>query len=102
MNIVFLGHPGSGKGTQAKLLEKKYGIPHISTGEMFRAISRESTPLGRKIKKLIDEGRFVPDDATIEAVRERLSRKDCKNGFILDGFPRNEAQAKDMDKIAKI
>ncbi len=102
MNIVLLGHPGCGKGTQAKLLEKKYSIQHISTGEMFRATSRESTPLGRKIRKLIDEGRFVPDDVTIEAVRERLSKGDCKNGFILDGFPRNEAQAKELDKITGI
>ncbi|MBI2971846.1 MAG: adenylate kinase [Candidatus Aenigmarchaeota archaeon] len=102
MNIVLLGHPGSGKGTQAKLLQKKYGIAHISTGEMFRSIAKEHTELGRKVKSLIESGAFVPDDVTVRVVRERLAKPDCTKGFILDGFPRTEQQADELQNIAPI
>ena len=102
MKIVILGHPGSGKGTEAKLIQKKYGIPHISTGDIFRSISQESTELGREVKRLIGSGNFVPDSITIKFVKERISKEDCKEGFILDGFPRNLNQAKELDKIIKI
>jgi len=102
MNIILLGHPGSGKGTEAKLIQKKYGIPHISTGDIFRAISQKNTELGRRAKELIGAGDFVPDDITIQVVKERLSKYDCKKGLILDGFPRNLNQAKELDKTVKI
>ncbi len=102
MNIILIGHPGSGKGTQAKLLEKKFHTPHISTGDMFRAIAQENTSLGKEVCEIINSGSFVPDDVTLRVVKERISRDDCKNGFILDGFPRNGKQAMELDKIVKI
>ena len=88
MKIILLGPPGTGKGTQAELITEEYGIPHISTGDMFREIQKEDSKLGRRVKELIETGQFVPDDVTIEIVKQRLTKKDCKKGFILDGFPR--------------
>lgn len=102
MKIILLGHPGSGKGTEAKLIQKKFGILHISTGDIFRAISQENTELSREVKRLIGKGNFVPDNITIEVVKERLLKEDCKKGFVLDGFPRNINQAEELDKITKI
>ena len=94
MKIVLLGAPGSGKGTQATRISEKYNLPHISTGDIFREITNSGTELGNMVKSLIDGGNMCPDSLTVEIVKERLSRADCKNGYILDGFPRDIAQAK--------
>lgn len=93
MKLVFLGAPGSGKGTHASRLKVDLNVPHISTGDIFRANIKGKTPLGIKAKGFIDNGQLVPDELTIELVRDRLSSEDCKEGFILDGFPRTIAQA---------
>lgn len=93
MKLVLLGAPGAGKGTQATRLAKDYEIPHISTGDIFRANLKEETPLGLKAKAYMDQGLLVPDDLTVDLVMDRLSQPDCENGFILDGFPRTLAQA---------
>ncbi len=93
MKLVFLGAPGSGKGTHASRLKVDLNVPHISTGDIFRANIKGETPLGIKAKSFIDNGQLVPDELTIELVRDRLSSDDCRNGFILDGFPRTIAQA---------
>ena len=93
MHILLMGPPGAGKGTQAANLVKKFSIPHISTGYMFRAAIKEGTELGKKAKACIDAGNLVPDEITIGIVKERLSQEDCKKGFILDGFPRTVDQA---------
>ena len=100
MNFIFLGPPGAGKGTLAAAVSAAYGIPHISTGEIFRAAIKAKTPLGKKVQAIIDSGALVGDDITVELVRERLEQKDTQNGFILDGFPRTIAQA--LEKIAHI
>ena len=102
MKLIFLGPPGAGKGTLAAEAAALYGIPHISTGDLFRAAIREGTPLGVKVKAIIDSGQLVGDDVTIELVRERLAKEDAKGGFILDGFPRTIAQAEALAKIADI
>ena len=99
MNIVLFGAPGAGKGTQAKELIKKYEIPQISTGDILRAAIANKTPLGLEAKKLMDEGKLVSDDIVNGLVEARLKEDDCKKGFILDGFPRTVAQAKELDKI---
>ncbi len=99
MHILLMGPPGAGKGTQAAKLVEEYKIPHISTGDMFRAAVKNQTELGKKAKACMDQGRLVPDDVTIGIVRERLSQDDCKKGFILDGFPRTVDQAQALDKI---
>ncbi|HSH25558.1 MAG TPA: adenylate kinase [Massilibacterium sp.] len=99
MNLVLMGLPGAGKGTQAEKIVEKYGIPHISTGDMFRAAMKEGTPLGQKAKSFMDAGELVPDEVTIGIVRERLTKDDCKNGFLLDGFPRTVAQAEALENI---
>ena len=92
-NIILMGPPGAGKGTQAKKLISYYKLPHISTGDMFREAIKQGTKLGLLAKQYIDDGHLVPDDVTIGIVRERLSKDDCANGFILDGFPRTLPQA---------
>ena len=99
MNILFMGPPGAGKGTQAERIVNKYNLPHISTGDMFRAAIANQTELGMTAKRYMDEGGLVPDDVTIGIVRERLSEADCQNGFLLDGFPRTVKQAKALDEI---
>jgi adenylate kinase len=99
MNLVLMGLPGAGKGTQAEKIVETYGIPHISTGDMFRAAIKEGTPLGRQAKEYMDRGDLVPDEVTIGIVRERLSKDDCQKGFLLDGFPRTVAQAEALENI---
>lgn len=102
MNLVFLGPPGAGKGTQAAVVSQALNIPHISTGDMFRKAMREGTPTGLKAKAYIDNGQLVPDSVTIEMVAERLAEADCANGYLLDGFPRNLDQAKALEGISKL
>jgi adenylate kinase len=97
MKIVLLGPPGAGKGTQAKQISNNYNIPHISTGDMFRKNISEKTALGIKAKEYMDKGLLVPDELTIEIVKDRLGNEDCKNGFLLDGFPRTVKQAEALD-----
>ncbi|PTL38444.1 adenylate kinase [Alkalicoccus saliphilus] len=97
MNLILMGLPGAGKGTQADKIVEKYGVPHISTGDMFRAAIKNETELGLKAKAYMDEGALVPDEVTIGIVRERLSQDDCKKGFLLDGFPRTVAQASALE-----
>ena len=99
MHILLMGPPGAGKGTQAANLVKKFAIPHISTGDMFRAAVKEGTELGKQAKACMDAGKLVPDEVTIGIVRERLAKPDCKKGFILDGFPRTVEQADALKKI---
>jgi adenylate kinase len=94
-----MGLPGAGKGTQAEKIVEEYGIPHISTGDMFRAAMKEGTELGLKAKSFMDQGELVPDEVTIGIVRERLSKDDCKKGFLLDGFPRTVPQAEALENI---
>lgn len=101
MIIILLGAPGAGKGSQAELLVKRYNIPHISTGDIFRDNFKNETPIGKLAKEYIDKGQLVPDSLTNDIVRERLSAKDVSNGFILDGYPRNINQAEALDKILK-
>ncbi|TFD99363.1 MULTISPECIES: adenylate kinase [Jeotgalibacillus] len=101
MNIVLMGLPGAGKGTQAERIIEKYNIPHISTGDMFRAAIKNGTELGLKAKSFMDQGDLVPDEVTIGIVRERLSNDDCQEGFLLDGFPRTVAQADALDALLK-
>ena len=99
MNLVLMGLPGAGKGTQAEKIVENYNIPHISTGDMFRAAIKEGTELGLKAKSFMDKGELVPDSVTIGIVRERLSKDDCKKGFLLDGFPRTVAQAEALENM---
>ena len=99
MQLLMMGAPGAGKGTQAAKLVDKYKIPQISTGDMFRAAVKDGTELGKRAKACMDAGQLVPDDVTIGIVRERLAKADCANGFILDGFPRTLAQAEALTKI---
>lgn len=102
MKLVFLGPPGAGKGTLAALVAGSYKIPHISTGEIFRAAIRDKTPLGLKVQAIIDSGQLVSDDITIELVKERLNKEDAKRGFILDGFPRTIPQAEALATIVDV
>ncbi|MBP2645210.1 MAG: adk [Firmicutes bacterium] len=97
MYILLMGPPGAGKGTQAAKLVDRFSIPHISTGDMFRAAVKEGTPLGLKAKEFMDAGQLVPDSVTIGIVKERLAKADCQTGFILDGFPRTLEQAAALD-----
>ncbi|GHI00476.1 adenylate kinase [Neobacillus kokaensis] len=99
MNLVLMGLPGAGKGTQAEQIVEKYGIPHISTGDMFRAAMKEGTELGLQAKSFMDKGELVPDEVTIGIVRERLSKEDCQQGFLLDGFPRTVPQAEALETL---
>lgn len=98
MRLVFMGPPGAGKGTQAKAVAEHYGIPHVSSGDIFRGEIGRKTPLGLKIKSYLDSGTLVPDDITVGAVAGRLALKDCADGWLLDGFPRTEGQAMALDK----
>lgn len=98
MFILLMGPPGAGKGTQAAQLVENFKIPHISTGDMFRAAVKEGTELGKQAKACMDAGQLVPDSVTIGIVKERLAKEDCKTGFILDGFPRTLAQAEALDR----
>ncbi|MBR1974921.1 MAG: adenylate kinase [Clostridia bacterium] len=102
MNIILLGAPGAGKGTQASKISDAYNLPHISTGDIFRENIKNQTPIGLLAKSYTDKGQLVPDEVTCKIVEERLSREDCKNGYMLDGFPRTIAQAEALDKIANI
>ncbi len=98
MKIIMLGAPGAGKGTQAKQIAEHYSIPHISTGDIFRANIKEGTDLGKKAKEYMDKGALVPDELTCDLVMDRIAKDDCKNGFVLDGFPRTIPQAEALDK----
>lgn len=102
MNIILLGAPGAGKGTQATKISDKYGMPHISTGDIFRENIKNQTEIGLLAKSYTDKGQLVPDEVTCKIVEDRLSREDCKNGYLLDGFPRNVVQAEALDQFAKI
>ena len=98
MKIIMLGAPGAGKGTQAKKIAEKYGIPHISTGDIFRANIKNQTELGMKAKAFMDQGALVPDELTLELIMDRFTNDDCKNGYVLDGFPRTIPQAEALTK----
>lgn len=98
MKIIMLGAPGAGKGTQAKQIAAKYEIPHISTGDIFRANIKEGTALGIEAKSYMDKGQLVPDELTVKILLDRVSKDDCKNGYVLDGFPRTIPQADVLDK----
>ena len=102
MNIILLGAPGAGKGTQASRIEQKYNLVHISTGDIFRANIKGGTPIGKVAKSYIDAGKLVPDEVTCEIVKGRLAEDDVKSGYMLDGFPRNVYQAQELDKFAKV
>lgn len=102
MNIILLGAPGAGKGTQAVNIAETFKIPHISTGDIFRKNIKEGTPLGLKAKGFIDAGKLVPDEVVIDIVASRLKEADCKNGYLLDGFPRTLPQAKALDGITNV
>lgn len=102
MNIILLGAPGAGKGTQATKISERYNLPHISTGDIFRANIKGQTEIGLLAKSYIDQGKLVPDEVTCEIVRKRLAEEDCKGGYLLDGFPRNLFQAAELDKFASI
>jgi adenylate kinase len=99
MQVIFMGLPGAGKGTQAERIVSEFGIPHISTGDMFRAAIAEATPLGKEAKSFMDQGLLVPDEVTIGIVRDRFQKPDCEKGFLLDGFPRTLAQAEALDSM---
>ena len=101
MRIILLGPPGAGKGTQAAGIIEKYDIPHISTGDIFRKNIKEGTNLGKEAKEYMDKGLLVPDELTVGLVIDRITQEDCKNGFMLDGFPRNVSQAKHLDTFLK-
>ena len=101
LNIVLLGPPGAGKGTQAELIVKKYNIPQISTGDIFRANIKGGTELGKKAQSYMDKGELVPDELVVDLVRDRLNQDDCADGFMLDGFPRTVFQAEELDKMMK-
>ena len=98
MKIIMLGAPGAGKGTQAKKIAAKYDIPHISTGDIFRANIKNGTELGNKAKTYMDQGLLVPDELVVDLVVDRVQQDDCKNGYVLDGFPRTIPQAEALDK----
>jgi adenylate kinase len=99
--VIFLGPPGAGKGTQARQIAESYGVPHLSTGDMFREHVSRGTPLGLRAKPIMERGELVPDDLVLSMVEERISRADCGDGFILDGFPRTLPQAEKLDEILR-
>ena len=98
MKIIMLGAPGAGKGTQAKMIADKYQVPHVSTGDIFRANIKEGTELGKEAKTYMDKGHLVPDELTVKILLDRVAKEDCKNGYVLDGFPRTIPQAEVLDK----
>jgi adenylate kinase len=100
MKLVFIGPPGVGKGTYAKAVSEKFGIPHISTGDIFREEIKKGSELGKRVKEFLDKGLLVPDDIVIEVVKQRISMDDCRKGFILDGFPRTLQQAEALEQFA--
>lgn len=102
MKIILLGAPGSGKGSIAKRISQDYNIPQISTGDLFRAIIKENSDFAKKIKEILANGSLVPDEITIELLKSRIEKEDCKNGYILDGFPRSIPQAEALDKLTQI
>ena len=103
MKIIMLGAPGAGKGTQAKMIAEKYTIPHVSTGDIFRANIKNGTELGKEAKKYMDQGQLVPDELTVKILLDRVSQDDCKNGYVLDGFPRTIPQAEVLEEaLAKL
>ena len=102
MRIILLGPPGAGKGTQAKTITGELGIPHISTGDILRKAIEEKTPLGLKAKEYMDKGHLVPDDLMIDLIKERIKKKDCEKGFLLDGFPRTIPQAQALEELSPI
>mgnify|MGYP003308133499 CR=1 FL=1 len=97
MKIIMLGAPGAGKGTQAKMIADKYAVPHVSTGDIFRANIKEGTELGKEAKKYMDQGLLVPDELTVKILLDRVAKEDCANGYVLDGFPRTIPQAEALD-----
>ncbi len=99
MRLILLGPPGAGKGTQAEFIIDNFDIPHISTGDIFRKNIKEGTELGTRAKSFMDQGKLVPDSLVVEIVEDRLKESDCKNGFLLDGFPRTVVQAEELDKV---
>jgi adenylate kinase len=98
--IVLMGAPGAGKGTQARLLQERLHLPQISTGDIFRALKHADTPLAQEVRDIMKRGQLVPDELTIQLVKERTAKDDCKNGYILDGFPRTPGQARSLEKLA--
>ena len=101
MNVILLGPPGAGKGTQAKYITSAFGVIQLSTGDMLRAAVQDGSELGNRVKLIVDSGDLVPDEVMIEMISERITRLDCQNGFILDGFPRTLLQAKTLDEVLK-
>lgn len=101
MHLILFGAPGVGKGTQAKLINQEFNIPQISTGDMLREAVRKQTDLGKKAQSIMEKGELVPDDVILGIIRDRISQEDCSKGFILDGFPRTEKQAEQLDALAK-
>lgn len=99
--ILLIGAPGAGKGTQARLLQEHHGLPQISTGDIFRALSKSDTPLARQLKQILESGQLVSDELVIQLVEDRTLQDDCKNGYILDGFPRTTAQAEKLEELSK-
>ncbi|MDQ7823200.1 MAG: adenylate kinase [Candidatus Eremiobacteraeota bacterium] len=102
MNLILLGMPGAGKGTQGHLIKEAFGIAHISTGDMFREAIKNSTPVGMRAKRFMDRGELVPDEVVLDMVKERLEKDDCRKGFILDGFPRTVKQAEALDGMLSL
>jgi adenylate kinase len=102
MKLIVFGPPSAGKGTQAQKLSAKYGLPQVSTGDLLRKAVADKTPLGLKVKSYLDQGRLGPDNLIVKLIKERVSKPDCRNGYLLDGFPRTMGQAKELDKMTEV
>jgi adenylate kinase len=102
VKLVIFGPPSAGKGTQAQKLSKKYGIPQVATGDLLRKAVADKTPLGLKVKSVLDQGKLGPDDLIVQLIKERVAKPDCKNGYLLDGFPRTMGQAKELEMMTSI